>query len=169
LIDTAGLESADGAIEGQAQALRALQAARADLLIDCQPADADPSPTLPADRPCLSILTKSDLAPDRADLLRTSASTGDGLPALRALIAKTLRAQLSEGDAPASTSARCRDRLIRAGGALRDASSTLMLGGGDELVAIDLRQAVDDLGHVIGAVVNDDILDRIFQRFCIGK
>lgn len=169
LIDTAGLESADGVIENQAQALRALQAARADLLIDCQPADADPSPTLPADRPCLSILTKCDLAPDRADLPRTSASTGDGLPALRALIARTLRAQLSEGDAPASTSARCRDRLIRAGGALRDASATLMLGGGDELVAIDLRQAVDDLGHVIGAVVNDDVLDRIFQRFCIGK
>jgi tRNA modification GTPase len=44
-----------------------------------------------------------------------------------------------------------------------------MLGGGDELVAIDLRQAVDDLGHVVGAVVTDDILDRIFKRFCIGK
>lgn len=171
LIDTAGLESARGVIEDQVQALRALQAARADLLIDCHPADADAqtSPGLPPDRPQLSILTKADLAPDRADLLRTSASTGDGLPALRVLIAQTLHARLSEGDAPASTSARCRDRLHRASNALRDARETLMLGGGDELVALDLRQAVDDLGHVIGAVVNDDILDRIFQRFCIGK
>ncbi|MEO6811375.1 MAG: GTPase [Isosphaeraceae bacterium] len=169
LIDTAGMESDDGDIKGQAQALRALQAARADLLIDCQPADSGPSPDLPYDRPRLSIITKSDLAPERADLPRTSASTGDGLPALRVLIAEALRAQLSEGDAPASTSARCRDRLHRASTALRDAHETLMLGGGDELVSLDLRQAVDDLGHVIGAVVTDDVLDRIFQRFCIGK
>lgn len=46
---------------------------------------------------------------------------------------------------------------------------TLALGGGNELVAIDLRQALDDLGRVVGTVVTDDVLDRIFQRFCIGK
>ena len=34
---------------------------------------------------------------------------------------------------------------------------------------IDLRQSIDELGKVVGAVVTDDILDRIFQRFCIGK
>ena len=52
---------------------------------------------------------------------------------------------------------------------MRSASETLMLGGGDELVAIDLRTAVDELGKVVGAVFNDDVLDRIFGRFCIGK
>ncbi len=41
--------------------------------------------------------------------------------------------------------------------------------GGDELVAVDLRQAIDELGKVVGEVVTDDILDRIFRRFCIGK
>ena len=70
---------------------------------------------------------------------------------------------------PASTGARCRESLERAGQALRTASETLLINGGDELVAIDLRQAVDDLGKVVGAVVTDDILDRIFRRFCIGK
>ena len=45
----------------------------------------------------------------------------------------------------------------------------LLHGGGDELVAIDLRQALDELGKVVGDVVTDDILDRIFRRFCIGK
>ena len=37
------------------------------------------------------------------------------------------------------------------------------------MIAVDLRQAVDELGKVTGAVVTDDILDRIFRRFCIGK
>ena len=36
-------------------------------------------------------------------------------------------------------------------------------------MAFDLRLAVDELGKVVGAVVTDDILDRIFRRFCIGK
>jgi tRNA modification GTPase len=52
---------------------------------------------------------------------------------------------------------------------LRSASQVIQNGGGDELVAFDLRQAVDELGKVVGAVVTDDILDRIFRRFCIGK
>ena len=49
------------------------------------------------------------------------------------------------------------------------ASHPLRDGGGEELVALDLRLALDDLGKVVGAVVTDDILDRICQRFCIGK
>ena len=53
--------------------------------------------------------------------------------------------------------------------ALVSASQTLRDGGGEELVALDLRLALDELGKVVGAVVTDDILDRIFQRFCIGK
>jgi tRNA modification GTPase len=40
---------------------------------------------------------------------------------------------------------------------------------GEELVAAELRVALDHLGRVAGQVVTDDILDRIFSRFCIGK
>ena len=42
-------------------------------------------------------------------------------------------------------------------------------GQGEELVAAEVRIALDQLGHVVGAVYTDDILDRIFSRFCIGK
>ncbi|MHC5541756.1 hypothetical protein ACYOEI_26360, partial [Singulisphaera rosea] len=62
-----------------------------------------------------------------------------------------------------------RESLVLASQALSSASSSVLLDGGDELVAIDLRQAIDELGKVVGAVVTDDILDRIFRRFCIGK
>ena len=58
---------------------------------------------------------------------------------------------------------------VRAEEALGSASATLLAGGGEELVALELRLAIDELGKVVGAVVTDDILDRIFQRFCIGK
>jgi tRNA modification GTPase len=40
---------------------------------------------------------------------------------------------------------------------------------GNELLAVELRDAVDHLGRIVGAVYTDDILDRIFSRFCIGK
>ncbi|HVC97288.1 MAG TPA: hypothetical protein VND64_26645 [Pirellulales bacterium] len=42
-------------------------------------------------------------------------------------------------------------------------------GQGEELVAAELRLALDELGQVVGAVYTDDVLDRIFSRFCIGK
>jgi tRNA modification GTPase len=38
-----------------------------------------------------------------------------------------------------------------------------------ELVALALRGAVDQLGEMVGAVYTNDLLDRIFSRFCIGK
>ena len=57
----------------------------------------------------------------------------------------------------------------RRGGPAIGRRESLLAGGGDELVAFDLRLAVDELGKVVGAVVTDDILDRIFRRFCIGK
>src|SRR5262249_35115243 len=104
-----------------------------------------------------------------AHVLPTSAVTGAGLAALRTAIADFLRTRFAEGDLPASTGARCRESLTRAGSSLEGASQTLLHGGGAQLGALDLRQALDELGKVVGAVVTDDILDRIFRRFCIGK
>ena len=40
---------------------------------------------------------------------------------------------------------------------------------GEELVALELRGALEHLGQVVGAVYTDDILERVFHRFCIGK
>ena len=40
---------------------------------------------------------------------------------------------------------------------------------GEELVAIEIREALQHLGQIVGQVYTDDILDRIFSKFCIGK
>jgi len=172
LIDTAGIEPGSTSIEAQAQALRDVQAARADLLLDCLSSDTLPVRTIASDRPRLSVWTKSDLAPPMAvesPALTTSAQTGAGLVELRRAIATTLRAADADGDLLTSTGARCCESLELASRALDSASAAVLLDGGDELVAVDLRQAIDELGKVVGVVVTDDILDRIFRRFCIGK
>lgn len=175
LIDTAGAESPSSEIEAQSQDFREEQAATADLLLICRPADAPDAipPAHPSDRRSLWVVTKADLAADRpeaeAEGLLTSAATGEGLARLRSEIARVVLDSAAGDAAVTGTSARCRDSLVRAGDALHSAASALTLGGGEELVAIDLRQGLDDLGRVVGAIVTDDILDRIFGRFCIGK
>ena len=59
--------------------------------------------------------------------------------------------------------------LSRALDILEQTSDSLNEGIGYELVAIDLRKALDTIGEVTGEVLTDDILDRIFSEFCIGK
>jgi tRNA modification GTPase len=175
LVDTAGVEQSDGPITAQAQALRHDQAEAADLLLLCVSHDTRlDSPSLP-DPPqsILHVWTKCDLGPPGPDgppgLIATSAATGQGLDDLRAAIAGALQERDREGVLPASTAARCRDSLARCAEALHQAKVVLAEGGGEELIAFDLRLAVDELGKVVGAVVSDDILERIFQKFCIGK
>jgi tRNA modification GTPase len=174
LIDTAGAEPAASAIAARAQDFRAGQMEQADLLLACQSADtADQHVAIPCDCPRIDVWTKNDLAAPaeiaHEDAFPTSAATGAGLGALRTAIAAVLNARAAEDDLPAGTAARCRASLVQAGQALEAASATVQEGGGDELVAVELHQALDELGRVVGAVVTDDILDRIFSRFCIGK
>jgi tRNA modification GTPase len=91
-----------------------------------------------------------------------------GLDELR----RALAAELEElgGDAVvASTALRCRDSLAQAAAALERARELAAAGGGEELVAAEVRAALDGLGQVVGAVYTEDVLDRVFSRFCIGK
>ncbi len=171
LIDTAGVEPGIGPIEGRAQALRAEQEARADLRLVCDSFDTGPATPAEPGPAHLRVWNKCDLVPPAmpGDSLPTSAQTGAGLGELRAAIAAALQAGATDGGSTTGTGARCRESLAHASQALHAASETLLDGGGDELVALDLRQAIDELGKVVGAVVTDDILDRIFRRFCIGK
>jgi tRNA modification GTPase len=177
LIDTAGFENPTDSVGIRAQDLRDGQAAGADLLLDCRcavtEAASEGTSILGGDR--IPVWTKADLAlpePDAAardGLMITSALTGAGLAALRSEIAGKLRSNEAQEGPLSSTGARCRGSLARARAALRSAATLIVEGAGDELVAFDLRLAVDELGQIVGAVVTDDILERIFRRFCVGK
>ena len=75
----------------------------------------------------------------------------------------------SESHVVAGTAARCRESLRLAHESLARARHIAVHSLGEELAAAELRTALDELGRVVGAVYTDDILDRIFSRFCIGK
>ena len=68
------------------------------------------------------------------------------------------------------TAARCRETLESIAGSLDRAFCAAQIReSGDELIAVDLRDALDHLGVILGVIYTDDILDRIFSKFCIGK
>ena len=64
---------------------------------------------------------------------------------------------------------RHRDALVKTEQSLRQASASLKDGMPLDLVAVDLRAALDHLGEITGHVSTEDILDKIFREFCIGK
>ena len=64
---------------------------------------------------------------------------------------------------------RHRQHLSRALKAVQDAKEACNRGASDEKLALDLRLALDELGAITGEVTNEDVLDQIFSRFCIGK
>jgi tRNA modification GTPase len=72
-------------------------------------------------------------------------------------------------NAASSTAERSADSLRLAQESIARARGLNSTAGGEELIATELRQALGELGKVVGAVYTDDILDRVFSRFCIGK
>lgn len=189
LVDTAGIESAEGnspleQISQQAQ-LHADRAGRvADLRLWC----ADRTSPM-WDQTCqvmrelaadkrraamdLWVATKCD-SPAVGDpgepWICTSSVTGEGIDLLRARIAATIETlDKTEGDSVIGTAARCVGSLFAAEAAIDAAIGYVNGADGHEYVSSELRLAAGALGEVTGAVYTDDILDRVFSRFCIGK
>jgi tRNA modification GTPase len=172
LVDTAGLRQAEDDIEFQAIALGRDQQERADLLLLCVAANEGLSEREQAaleesEPPILGVATKCDLATAPADLVPTSAATGLGLPALRSILAERALAHARPVLAPSLS--RCRHHVEACLGHLRQAHGMALNEDPPELLALELRGALDQLGEMVGAVYTDDLLDRIFSRFCIGK
>ncbi len=121
----------------------------------------------------LPIVTKADLWGDNAlcELLATSSHTGAGLNDLARRIAQELNAAAYEGLAKVvpHTAARCAESLAAAAVSLAAARELTAISAGDELVAVEIRTALEHLGAVAGTVSSDDVLEQVFSRFCIGK
>lgn len=134
-----------------------------------------------ASRPVIMVVNKVDrlqvLEVDQvrslwpgAPLVRTSTLTGSGLSDLEETIADlALAGKALHQDSVLVTSARHQDALHRAARHLQASLATLEQGLPLDFVSIDLRAAYDALGEVTGEAVSEDLLDRIFSEFCIGK
>ena len=68
-----------------------------------------------------------------------------------------------------ATAVRCRESLRGAATALSRATDLVGGASAEELIAAEVRVALDEIGQVTGAVYTEDVLDRVFSRFCIGK
>lgn len=170
LIDTAGLRGARDAIEQSAQALGLDQAENADLVLWCQEPrqeDEGPCELLPVlgALDVIRVGTKCDEGSVQG--LATSAVTGAGLGELRQLLADRVRTWSQVPLAPSLS--RCRHHVERCLDHLRAAHACALNMDPPEILALELQATLDELGSMVGAVYTDDLLDRIFSRFCIGK
>jgi tRNA modification GTPase len=106
----------------------------------------------------------------RSALVRTSTLTGEGLPQLENTIADlVLAGKILHSESVLITSARHQEALRRAAEHLRASFVSLDQRLPLDFVSIDLRAAYDALGEVTGETASDDLLDKIFGEFCIGK
>ncbi|RMG48701.1 MAG: tRNA uridine-5-carboxymethylaminomethyl(34) synthesis GTPase MnmE [Acidobacteria bacterium] len=172
LVDAAGVGAAVSKADAAGQE-RAWQAAReADLVLRVYALTTRERPA-PAGPRELLVATHGDrppAAPPVPGSLVVSNVTGAGIDRLRAEIARRLEAP---GEAPLESVALANERhrhaADRARAALERAGTLLGSGGEPELAALELRQAVGHLREILGQVGPEEILERIFSRFCIGK
>ncbi len=184
ILDTAGLHEAGDAIEKIGIDHTIEQAETADFFLLVLDATT-PSPTLPDSllqrmtaTNTIVIENKTDLAGVRthADFLpslkhvQTSLLERKGLAELREVWLQSIDSSLSQPQNDGVVvNARHAASLGEAVDALELASSKLKNDELSELIAADLRDAVDHIGQVVGRVDNERMLDSLFKQFCIGK
>ncbi len=185
LWDTAGLRETDDQIEQMGVNLSRQYLEKADALIVV----LDGSTRLTQDdevllrnveaRKVLIAVNKDDLPQtlspedlsrfsDSRTIVRVSAKSGEGINVLQKKL-RDLVIDCEREPAMVLTNLRHRNALLRGEAALRHAETTLGEGYGAEFVAVDLNETRDAIGEIIGTVSNEDILERIFNNFCIGK
>ena len=98
-----------------------------------------------------------------------SAKTGNGLENLKEAIYNHAIQSERTGESIAITRERHRDHLQQAADALSTASKSMNSGCSEELIAVDVTLAMEHLGSVLGKTFAEDLLDKIFGQFCIGK
>lgn len=166
LVDTAGLRETTERIERLGVEAAGRAAAGADLLLVVREAGGEaPSPdSLPAGVSVLDLETKADLPGECRDgELRVSARTGEGLAALRQEIGARLAAGLGTGEFGALP--RQREALLGSAAALDGLGAEVPA----EIAAGAVRAALHALGEITGETATEELLDRIFSTFCVGK
>jgi len=185
IIDTAGIRDSGEAVEleGIKRSLGAMEKA------DCILAVFDGSSALERTdeellrklrgRNAIIVINKADLpericldgAPsDRFPVARISAVTGEGLDLLKSVVfTANLCDWKEEREGVVITNIRQKLSVDMAAAALLRAVDTLRADQPLEIFSLELRSALDSIGEVTGVVTHEEILDKIFSEFCIGK
>lgn len=129
-------------------------------------------------KPAVAIMNKCDL-PAQADVdvvqnafprvVFFSAKTGDGLEKLKDAIFETASSAVIDPDGLYLTNLRQYTSLLAADEALLRAMNALSSGIPAEVAEADILESLRHLGEVTGQAVADDLIERIFENFCVGK
>ena len=165
LTDTAGLRESCDEIEqeGIRRAENALKSA--DLIVYLKE-DGDKF-TFPEDVPCITVGAKSDLEKKSGCDILLSAHTGEGIEELKKLLYEKGFGQENEG--AFLVEERHRRAVEEALEAVLRAKEGASSGAFSELFAQDLKAAYFALGKITGETANEEILNEIFSKFCVGK
>lgn len=175
VIDTAGLRDSPDAIEreGVSRARQAIDSADVVVhLIDGIELPGGAAP--PAEREDeFLVINKADLiAAQKSDsaALFISCLTGSGIKEfVDILVDRVMQGKVPSGISHAAINARHQSCLLRTSEALETAANAMASNLAPEFIAVELRLAMDSVGEITGRMDTEDILDRIFGAFCIGK
>ena len=118
---------------------------------------------------------KSEVAMNAAEVVNCtpiipiSAKTGSGIDILRSILAASQRNLLADSDTTLVTNQRHVQALSDARTSLLRCRDGLLTGLPTDLASQDIREAIYDLGSIVGEISTDEVLGNIFKNFCIGK
>ena len=187
LIDTAGIRDTDDTVEkiGIEKTKEAFNNADYIILVvdGSRPLTSEDEEIISyvRGRRALVLLNKRDLGaevtvdviseklPD-CDIIETALSKGEGLTEIEDNIESLVYGgQISQGESLMVNNVRHIDLLKQADSAAGDALSLLEIMEPLDIVEIDIRNAYDFLGEIVGDTVSDEIINEVFARFCLGK
>lgn len=185
LIDTAGIRQTDEIVEkiGVERSREAID--KADLIIfvfdNSRPIEKEDYEILKLieNKKVVYILNKIDL-PSAIDMdevyelsggryVRLSSVTKEGLETLENTVYTMVLSDGLSHDEFLLTNMRHKDALIKAKDSLMSCLNTIKSGLTEDFVSIDLNSAIDHLGLITGETANEDLINEIFERFCVGK
>ena len=189
LTDTAGIRKPENLIEQEGIRMVREKLASADIaiaLLDGSEALTEEDISIIKEnrnKTLLLIINKADLPllldegelmrllPDRALLpLRISAKYGDGIQEMKNSIRSlVLNGLTNHSSGITVTNLRHKTAIEKTSILLSRAKDSIALGLSPEFAAFDIREALDCLGEITGKTMNEEVLDRIFSTFCIGK
>jgi tRNA modification GTPase len=187
LVDTAGLRETEDEIERVSLDVTRARLKFADLVLWVLDLSREPDTLddavfeLLEGKTAVAVANKRDLCPDASltplrkrypeiPILAVSALYGEGIDDLkRAMHEVAIRTEVEAISGPIITRLRHKQALDQCREHLEMAVRDIMEGMLLDRLALDLRDALDDLGRIVGLVTTEDILDRIFSEFCIGK
>ncbi len=181
--DTAGIREGEGEAEKVGIQMARDYVREADfclVVLDSARVEAEDAEILEfvEDKPHIVVLNKIDLAKYEgnfaAPTVQISTLSGEGLDKLEEAILTLLDSilegdSLRRADAVRLTNTRQRDAAVKARESVSMALSTIEDGFPPDLVAVDLENAAAHLGEIVGLSVSDEVISRIFEKFCLGK